>query len=112
LTGDFRTETITISEGEVRPVRAIPRRCGLALGHRGAISLEVAMLTVDDIAARLRCSVRTGRRYAEAWLARQRDLRVPRVEQRRSGRRGRPAYVIDRDSFERWLCPVPQAEAA
>lgn len=70
------------------------------------------MLTADDIAARLRCSSRTGRRYAEAWLARQRDLRVPRVERFRSGRRGRPRYLIDRDSFERWLCPAPQAEAA
>lgn len=68
------------------------------------------MLTADDIAARLRCSSRTGRRYAEAWLARQRDLRVPRVQRFRSGRRGRPRYLIDRDSFERWLCP--QAKAA
>lgn len=68
------------------------------------------MLTVDDIAARLRCSSRTGRRYAEGWLTRQRDLRVPRVTVRRTARTGRPRYLIDRDSFERWLCP--QAEAA
>ncbi len=70
------------------------------------------MLTVDDIAARLRCSTRTGRRYAEAWLARQRDLRVPRVTRLRIARTGRPRYLVDRDSFERWLCPAPIAEAA
>lgn len=68
--------------------------------------------TVDDIAARLRCSVWTGRRYAVAWLARQGDLRVPRVTVRRTARTGRPRYLIDRDSFERWLCPAQQAEAA
>lgn len=68
------------------------------------------MLTVDDIAARLRCSTRSARRYAEGWLGRQSDLRVPRVTVRRTARTGRPRYLIDRDSFERWLCP--QAEAA
>lgn len=67
-------------------------------------------LTADDIAARMRCSTRTARRYAEGWLARQRDLRVPRVAVRRTSWTGRPRYLIDRDSFERWLCP--QAEAA
>lgn len=64
------------------------------------------MLTVDDIAARLGASVWTARRFAAAWLDRQHDPRVPRVERQRTGRRGRPRYAVDRDSFERWLCPA------
>jgi hypothetical protein len=64
------------------------------------------MLTVDDIASRLKWSVWTARRYASLWLARQQDPRVPRVSRHRSGRRGRPRYVVEAGSFERWLCPA------
>ncbi len=60
------------------------------------------MLTVVDIAAVLDTSVWTARRRAAAWAARQQDPRVPRVERARTGRRGRPAYRVDRASFERW----------
>lgn len=67
-------------------------------------------LTVDDIAERLGCTARWVRgRYIQGWLARAGDPRVPRVLVLRTGRRGRPRYVVDRDSFERWLCPAAQA---
>lgn len=71
------------------------------------------MLTVEDIADRLRWSQRTAQRFALGWYERQHDPRVPRVTLRRTGRRGRPGYAIDAESFERWLCPsAPFAEAA
>lgn len=69
------------------------------------------MLTVDHIALRMEWSVRTARRYVAAWAERQRDPRIPRVRSLHTGRRGRPRYVVDPQSFERWLCPA-QAEAA
>lgn len=67
------------------------------------------MLTVDDIARMLSVSVWTARRYASAWADLQHDQRVPRVERLRTGRRGRPRYGVDRESFARWLCPAAQA---
>ncbi|MEZ4395213.1 MAG: hypothetical protein R3A48_29380 [Polyangiales bacterium] len=70
------------------------------------------MLTVDHIASRMEWSVRTARRYVAAWSERQHDPRVPRVRSLRTGRRGRPRYVVDPASFERWLCPAAVAEAA
>lgn len=60
------------------------------------------MLTVDDIARTLAVSVWTARRRAAAWFERQRDPRVPRVERRRTGGRGRPRYAVDAASFARW----------
>lgn len=59
-------------------------------------------LTVEDIALRLRCHVRTARRWCDAWIGAQARAGVPRVELRRSGRRGRPRYVIEGASFELW----------
>jgi len=67
------------------------------------------MLTVDDIARTLSVSVWTARRYAAAWAELQHDGRVPRVARLRTGRRGRPRYGVDRESFARWLCPAAQA---
>lgn len=69
------------------------------------------MLTVDTIAARMSVSVWTARRFAAAWFGRQHDPRVPRVERRRLARTGRPRYLVDAESFERWLCPAA-AQAA
>ncbi len=62
-------------------------------------------LTVEGVAERLRCCVRLAREYASTWEGRQHDPRVPRVERRRTAATGRPRYVIDAASFERWLCP-------
>jgi len=59
-------------------------------------------MTDDDIAERLQRSARTARRYLAAWAARAGDPRVPRVELRHTGRRGRPAYVVDARDFGRW----------
>lgn len=91
-----------------------PSRYGVARCFptlRDATSSERAMLTAEHIATRLGCSARWVReRYIPGWLARQHDPRVPRVRLQRTARTGRPRYLIDRDSFERWLCP--QAEAA
>lgn len=70
------------------------------------------MLTVDDIAARMCVSQRTAHRFAAAWSERQHDSRVPRVSRVRIARTGRPRYVVDRESFERWLCPALAAQAA
>lgn len=64
-------------------------------------------LTAEDIAARLHCTARWVRaRYIQGWRARAHDPRMPRVTRRLDGRRGRPAYLVDRASFERWLCPT------
>ena len=81
--------------------RGYSARVMSAGGPSGAEAL--AMLTDEDIARALRCSSRTARRRLGAWAALQHDARVPRVEQRRTGRRGRPAYVVDSASFRRWL---------
>jgi len=62
-------------------------------------------MTVEEVAARLGYDPRTARRYASTWEGRQHDPRVPRVERRRTAATGRPRYVIDAASFERWLCP-------
>ena len=64
------------------------------------------MLTVDDIAERMCVSQRTAHRLAAAWCERQHDPRVPRVSRVRLARTGRPRYVVDRDSFERWYVPA------
>lgn len=69
------------------------------------------MLTVDHIATRMEWSIRTARRYVAAWLARQHDPRVPRVRLQRVARTGRPRYLVDSASFERWLCPAAQTAA-
>lgn len=69
------------------------------------------MLTIDDIAERMCVSQRTAHRFVAAWFERQHDPRVPRVGRRRLARTGRPRYVVDAASFERWLCPA-LAEAA
>lgn len=67
-------------------------------------------MTVDDIADRLGVSPRSAHRFVAAWFERAEDPRVPRVHRERTGRRGRPRYVVDPASFERWLCPaLPQA---
>ncbi len=70
------------------------------------------MLTVDDIAARLGASQRSAHRLVAAWAERAGDPRVPRVLLARTGKRGRPRHVVDRASFERWLCPSDAALAA
>lgn len=70
------------------------------------------MLTVDDIAARLGASQRSARRLVAAWAERTADPRVPRVSRLRTGRRGRPAYAVDPDSFAAWLCPSAHPLAA
>lgn len=59
-------------------------------------------LRAEDIARRLACHVRTARRWCGAWLGAQARPHVPRVALRGNGRRGRPAYVVDGPSFERW----------
>ncbi|MEZ4395122.1 MAG: hypothetical protein R3A48_28925 [Polyangiales bacterium] len=100
----------------MRPARAIlhRRRAVSRTSPRGVTSSEHTMLTVEDIAERLGCSPRWARgRYVLGWLCRQHDSRVPRVSMQRTGRRGRPRYVVEPESFERWLCPAPPlAEAA
>lgn len=60
-------------------------------------------LRVKDIASALRCSERTAWRRLEAWERLQHDARVPRVTRARDGRRGRPPFVVDGDSFRAWL---------
>lgn len=74
------------------------------------------MLTVEHIAKRLGCSTRWARgRYVLGWFWRQHDPRVPRVRLQRVARTGRPRYLVDPQSFERWLCPAAPpavAEAA
>ena len=68
-------------------------------------------MTDDDIAEQLQRSARTARRYLAEWSARQGDPRVPRVALRRTGRRGRPAYVVDMGDFGRWAAGAAAAGA-
>lgn len=63
-------------------------------------------MTVDEIAARLGISTRSAHRVVATWFERQQDARYPRVARRRVARTGRPRYVVDRESFERWACPA------
>ena len=63
-------------------------------------------MTVSDLAERMQVSVRTAHRSVAGWFACQSDPRVPRVVVLRTGRRGRPRYVVDADSFERWYVPA------
>lgn len=63
------------------------------------------MLTVEDIALRLSVSTRTAWRRVATWYVLRDSRPVPRVELRRVARTGRPRYLVDEDSFARWLCP-------
>lgn len=60
------------------------------------------MLTVAKLAALAGWSIRTARRYLSAWFAMQTNPRVPRVIVTRTGKRGRPPYVVDRESYMQW----------
>jgi hypothetical protein len=77
-------------------------------------------MTVDDVLRRfcehasLPHSRRGVRGWIAAWASRQSDPRVPRVVLHRTGKRGRPAYRVDAESFERWrrgLAAVEPAQA-
>lgn len=61
------------------------------------------LLTVAELAAELRCCVRTARRWASAWCHLAARHVVPRVRIVRTGRRGHPAYLIDAASLAAWL---------
>lgn len=59
-------------------------------------------LTVAEVSVVLRCARRTASRWAAAWADAQ-SQPVPRVIRRRTGRRGRPAYLVDGVSLRAWL---------
>ena len=59
-------------------------------------------MTVKDLAKVLGCTDRWARVHALRWLEMQRNPRVPRVRVVHTGRRGRPAYHVDRVSFDAW----------
>lgn len=64
------------------------------------------------LAERMRCSVWTARRTLAVWFAQRGSDRVPHVELRRSGGRGRPAYRVDPESYALWRRGLPTVTAA
>lgn len=60
-------------------------------------------MRVQEVADAIGCCARSARTFVAAWFERQAvDPSVPRVFQARTGKRGRPAYYVDRKSFEAW----------
>lgn len=71
--------------------------------------------TVRDIAALRNFSERTARRFVEAWAGRQNNPMVPRVTVERPARGtrgGRPRYVVEPTSFDRWRRGLPAVALA
>ena len=59
-------------------------------------------MDLREVAAKLGCSYRTAARYVSTWAA-LRGVGVPRVTMVRTGKRGRPAYEVEVESFRAWL---------
>lgn len=74
----------------------------------GELRLGTA-LRVGDVARATGWSPRTAYRYVDAWALAQSRPGVPRVARRRSGRRGRPAWAVDAETFFAWLRASPLA---
>lgn len=88
MTADFRSRTLSITAPEVCLPPSAP-----------------APTTMDALAlaARLACSLRTARRYLEAWAGAQARPDVPRVRRVHGPGRGRPHHEADAAGVERWL---------
>ena len=73
--------------------------------HNDGRRAPAPRMDLREVATSLGCSYRTAARYVSTWVA-LRGVGVPRVEVRRTGKRGRPAYHVEAESFRAWVVAV------